>query len=110
MTALLLTPSVLSLLLLAAHFLRSGETGLVVVCAATSALALIPRRWASSILQGTLALGAAEWLWTTVLLAQARAGMGLPAGRMIAILGAVALMSLLAAGLHWTPRLRRHFS
>jgi hypothetical protein len=109
MTALLLTPTVLGLLLMAAHFFRAGLDALVVVSLLATVLVAVPRRWASWTLQAVLVLGAAEWVRTTVVLADVRQQMGLPAGRMMVILGAVALVTLTAAALHWTPRLRRRF-
>lgn len=109
MTAVLLVPTVLSLLLAGAHFLRADQDGLVVLSVALIALVAVPRRWAAYLLQGALLLIAAEWVRTTVALVSVRQAHGLPSGRMAAILGGVALVAVLAALLLRTRRLQRRF-
>ena len=109
MTALLLVPTILSLLLLAAHFGRAGQPPLLWLSLAVAALVFVPRRWAAWLLQTVLLFGAVEWVRTTVVLVTMRQAMGLPSGRLAIILGAVALLSVLAAALYQRPRLRRRF-
>ncbi len=109
MTALLLTPTVLSLVLLAAHFGRAGQPWLLVLSLVLALLVLVPRRWAAWLLQTALLLGAAEWLRTTLVIAMTRQAMGVPTTRLVVILGTVALTALAAAALYRTPRLRRRF-
>jgi hypothetical protein len=107
--ALQLLPVVLSLLVLAAHFLRAGHLILVVLCLALLGLLAVPRAWAARTVQVALLLGAIEWVWTLSRLASARAEAGEPALRMTLILGAVALLTGLSALLFRTARLRRRF-
>jgi hypothetical protein len=109
MTALLFTPVVLSLLVLAAHFLRGGESALVSGSLALLALLFVRRPWAARLLQLALALGAVEWAITLVGLARYRAQAGEPATRMAIILGAVAAVTLGSALLVQARRLRMHY-
>jgi len=109
MTAILLTPTVLSLLLLAAHFSRAGHLPLSILSLILLALVFVRRRWSAWTLQAVLVLGAAEWVRTTVVLVSARNAAGQPAGRLMMILGAVALLSLVAALLYRSQRLRRRY-
>jgi hypothetical protein len=109
MTALLLAPAVLSLLVLAAHVLRAG-----VLFAVIALILLIPvlglrRPWVPRMFQGVLVLGALEWVRTLLALKSARIAMEQPYGRMVAILGGVALFTLLAATLFEAPRVRRWY-
>ena len=64
MVALLLLPVVASLLVLAAHFLRSGNIALVVLVLVFMALLAVRRRWAARLVQVALLLGAVEWVRT----------------------------------------------
>lgn len=97
MHALLILPT-LALAVLAAHFYRAGTWPAVGVCMALLALMLLWRRpWVPRLLQLGLALGTAEWLWTTFWLAQQRLTLGQPWQRMALILGAVALFTAASA-------------
>ncbi len=109
MTALVLAPAGLSLLVLGAHFLRAGRMGLVLLCLVLVALLFVRRRWAALAVQVALALGALEWVRATLALAGERIGMGRPWVRMAAILGAVAAVCAVAALLLATRRARRWF-
>jgi len=104
-----LLPVVLSLLVLAAHFLRAGNLLLVVMSLGLIGLLFVPRAWAARTVQIALQLGAIEWLWTLSRLASARAQAGEPALRMSLILGGVALVTGLSALLFRTARLRKRF-
>ena len=92
---------VLALLLLAAHFYRAGVYPLVVATVALAGLVLVPRPWAGPMLGLVLLFGALEWLRTAWVLATLRDSMGLPSGRLLAILGAVALFTLVSAFVAW---------
>lgn len=110
MTALLFTPVVLSLLLLAAHGSRAGlpfSVSLLVL--ALAGLLAVPRRWAARTLQAVLLLGALEWVRTAVVLASARQAAGLPATRMVIILASVALLTAASALVFRHDRLQRRF-
>jgi hypothetical protein len=106
--AALLLPAV-SLLLLGAHFWRAGLVALAAACVAMTGLLAVRRPWAGRVLQAVLALGAIEWLRTAWLFASARADLGHPYGRLLAILGAVAAITALAALLLRSGSARRHF-
>ena len=99
MTYLTLLPATLSLLLLAAHFLRSDDILLVLLALAVAGLLLVRRRWAGRVVQCVLVIGAIEWLRTLVILTQQRQLAGLPYGRMAAILAIVGAFSLASAAL-----------
>lgn len=74
-----------------------------------AALLFVRRRWAWRTVQVALLLGALEWARTILELTEERALMGIPSGRMVAILGAVAAVCALAALLLFAPRVRRWF-
>ena len=93
------TLPVLAALLLAAHFHRGGITVAAGVALGLAALAFVRRRWARRWVQAGLAVGVLVWLHTAWLLASGRAAQGQPYGRLVAILGAVAGLTALAAWL-----------
>ncbi len=83
-------------LLLGAHFLRSGEIAAAALCLAAPLLFLYRRRWSLILLQ-FLAYGAAgRWLIIAVFLIRDRQHSGQPWTLAVLILGAVALLSLVA--------------
>jgi hypothetical protein len=96
-TALRALPAILSSLLLAAHFLRTGNMLLVTASAALPLLMLVPSRYARYALQGLLLLGAVEWIRTTIALAEFRIQLGAPWARMAAILATVTLFTIASA-------------
>jgi len=107
--AVQLLPVVLSLLVLAAHFLRAGNLLMVVLLLGMLALLAVPRAWAALTVQVALILGAVEWVVTLFRLAGERARAGEPALRMAIILGVVALVTAASALLFRTARLRKRF-
>ena len=109
MTALQLLPVVLSLIVLGAHFLRAGSPILVLIVLVLALLG-VRRTWAARVVQVTLVLGAIEWCRTLSSLVVERAHTGQPVGRLIAILGSVALVTLLSALLFRTRTLRRVYN
>lgn len=100
---------VLSLLALAAHFLRAGHTILVLAVLVGLAFLFVRRPWAARAVQVLLLVGAAEWARTTVTLSAARIDAGEPYLRMIAILGGVILLGVTAALTFRTERMRRFY-
>lgn len=90
-------PLVLSALLLAAHFYRGGEIGFVLLTLAAPLFLLIRHPVAVRTVQVLLLFGAAEWIRTAWVLADHRLDSGAPFARMLAILGAVALFTILSA-------------
>jgi len=97
MIALIRTLTILSFLLLGAHFMRDGENGLMAASLLFPFLLLIKRRWSIYILSGVLVFGAFEWLLTAISFYDVRVQLGMPAGRMLAIMSSVALVTLLTA-------------
>lgn len=97
--ALRLLPTVLSAMLLAAHFLRSGNLVPVVACAAFPLVLLARKTWALRVVQAFLAFAAVTWAWTALEIAQKRIAAGQPWGRMALILGAVAVLAIAGAAL-----------
>ncbi len=107
MRFLLYVPIVLSLFVLGAHFLRYQNYIGVAVSLLLVGLLLIRRAWVARLVQVALVLGALEWLHTLYVLVQARAALGQPATRMIAILGVVAAVTFCSALLFQTKRLKK---
>ena len=97
MNFLRLLPVFISFLLLAAHFLRSGQTVVVVVLLALLLLLFVRKFWVPWVIQAILLLGAVEWVLTLYSVAQVRIASGAPWTRMAIILGAVALFTALSS-------------
>ena len=91
-----LFPFILASLLLAAHFLRSAHTLLVVLCLLTPLLLLIKRRSILMLLQCLAYLGVFVWIRTMYILFRQRIGMAEPWGRMVLILLGAAVFTFLA--------------
>jgi hypothetical protein len=108
LAAALVLPA-LALLLLAAHFFRAGLTWPSAACVAVAGLLFVRSPWASHALTAALAAGTVEWLRTAWVFAAARAAAGQPYGRLLVILGTVALVTAVAAVVLGRPTARRHF-
>jgi hypothetical protein len=106
--ALLLLPA-FALLLLGAHFFRAALVPLTVACLGFVGLLFVRASWAARALQVALTLGTLEWLRTAWVFASGRAGFGQPYGRLLLILGAVALVTALATVVLRTRTAREHF-
>jgi NAD-dependent dihydropyrimidine dehydrogenase PreA subunit len=108
--ALLLTPAVLSTLVLGAHFLREMSQGPVLACLAMLGLLGWRRRWVSRVYQVFLVGGGMLWVQTAVVLYQERQAAGAPAGLMLAILGGVAVVTALSALVFESGHMQRRYS
>ena len=106
MSFVLSIPAVLSLLVLAAHFLHNDSGWLpVVVSIALCGLLFSRNRWLLYAVQTVLILAAIEWVFTAQGLAQERQQMGLPWIRSAIILVSVALFNVAAAAmLRWRKK------
>lgn len=104
-----LAAPVIALLLTAASFLRAGDIFMIAACGVLVLLVAVPRAWAARVVQLALVLAAARWLWLTWMLTVTRAAAGVPYTRMVAILGTVALLTLLATLVFRSRRLRRYY-
>ena len=109
MNVLRLLPAALALLVLAAHFYRAGLVFLVPVCIGLVLLAFVRLAWVPRALSVALLLATAEWLRTLVVLAGDRLDAGQPYLRLVAILGGVALATLLSAWPLQSAALRRWY-
>jgi hypothetical protein len=98
----------LALLLLAAHFFRAGLPPLAALCVTAVGLLFVRATWAARTLQALLGLGTLEWIRTAWVFATARAAAGQPYGRLLAILGLVALVTVVSAVILRGTDPRRH--
>jgi hypothetical protein len=110
MSILLAIPTVLSLLVLGAHWLRSGNPILTIVTLALIGLLGVRRAWGTRVLQLVLILATVEWICTSIAIAQERMVDEQPWARSAVILGAVALFTLLSAWLLQVRLKRRPLS
>ena len=110
MLALALNPAVLAALVLAAHFLRRGQIVSCALCVAAAALVAVRATWARRALQVFLAAATLVWVRSSLQLVSARRAEGGSVVRLVVILGAVTLVTLVAALLLELPRARRHFA
>lgn len=109
MIGLLLLPAVLSALVLAAHFLRTGNLLAVAGLLALVPLLFLRRRWVSRLAMVTLWLGTAVWLYTAARFTMERLRFGMPWLRMVLILGGVAAFTALSSLVFRTVRLREWY-
>ena len=90
-------PILLSSLLIAAHFLRVGAMGTVVLSLAFPALLFLRRPWAPRAVQGILLLASLEWVRALFANVAQRQAQGEPWLRMAVILGVVATLTAASA-------------
>ncbi len=104
-----LIPVILSLLILAAHFLRAENMLLVAIMFAVAGLLFVKRPWSARVIQTVLFLGAIEWVLTLSGLVVRRVEMGQPYGRMVMILGSVAALTAMSALVFRSEPLRSRY-
>jgi hypothetical protein len=110
MSALRLTPVILSFLLLGAHFYRSGLPFGAGFCIVMPLLLLVRDSWVPRLIQILLLLGALEWLRTLFVIANMRIAYEQSWTRMAAILGVVALFTALAGLVFRSKALRKRYA
>jgi len=110
MNFLRLLPVFISLLLLAAHFFRAGQTVLAVIPLLLFVPLLLREKWVPRLIQLALVLGAVEWLRTLVSVAQMRMEHDMPWVRMAVILGSVALFTALSSLVFRSKGLHKRYS
>jgi hypothetical protein len=111
MFALLLTPAVLSLLVLAAHFLRRGEwLQCIAVLALLGALLFKRSSWVPRTTQIVLVAATLLWARTLTEMLKQRQADHEPAGRLVVILGSVIAVNVLAALLLAAGRVSRAYA
>ena len=98
-----------ALLLLGAHFLRSGSVILASVFALMPLLLMVRRRFALRVVQIALAAGVPIWIHTALVLTWMRLQIGAPWLRMLLILSAVTLFTGLCVWLLNTEPVKRRF-
>jgi hypothetical protein len=98
---------VLSLVVLGAHFLRYGNEAGVAVSLAPGALLFVRKPLAARVVQVVLVLGAIEWAHTLYELVQLRLAQGMPATRIVIILGAVIVLTAASVLLFETQTMKR---
>jgi hypothetical protein len=96
MNAAIAIPAVLSLIVLAAHFLRAPNMLLAGICLLAPLLLLWRQAWAVRIVQVLLLIGALEWVRTLIQRIGEYERAGRDWRRMVIILGAVALVTFAA--------------
>ncbi len=109
MTFVHLLPALASLLALCAHVFRGGGLLFVLPILSLLPLLLVPAGWVARLFQFVLAMETLEWVRTAVVLALERDPRGEPWLRMVVILGAVALFTLLSAVAFESQTLRRAY-
>jgi hypothetical protein len=109
MFVLILIPSFLSALLLAAHFFRNEHYVLVLMCCGLPWLLVVKRMWAVRLLQIMLVVGALEWVRALFEIRARRMDEEREWVRMAVILGAVAAFTAMSALLLFLPQIRRIF-
>ncbi len=109
MNLIRLLPVIFSCLLMAAHFSRAGENGLVAFSFLALFLLLIRRRWAAITVQFLLIAASVEWIRTAMRIIQIRQAEGESWTRLAIILGAVALSTALSALVFQTKGLKKRY-
>lgn len=94
-----LMPAMLSLLLIGAHFLRAGNVLVLLMSLLLITALCIREPLVARTAQVALLLATAEWIHVAYNLVMARLAAGAPWSKLVAILGAVAALSLLASAL-----------
>jgi hypothetical protein len=105
----LLIPTLLSCLVLAAHFFRGGHVYLMLAAFAAPLLLLPRRRATTRLVQAMLVVGALEWIRTALAIRAVRIDEERDWHRMAVILASVAAFTLMSAALYELPPLRRYY-
>lgn len=100
---------ILSIIILAMHFYRNGNSLAVLICLFLLLVFMIGRPWAARLLQICLALGAVELGRMTFVLIQARVEAGAPFLRLTFILGSVTLLTFASLLVFRTQTVRCYF-
>ena len=100
---------VLGLLLLAAHFLRFGDTGLAVAIVATSGLCCTRLGWARVVCAVVLFAASFVWVQTGIDFVQLRMAVGQPWLRLACIIGGISVFSVAGAWLLSTSKAAARF-
>jgi hypothetical protein len=96
--------------LLAAHFMRAGQSLMMAVLGLLLLLLFLRKWWVPRVFQLVLFLGAVEWIVTAVTIAKIRMQMEQDWLRMAIILGVVALFTLLSGLVFQAGALRQRYT
>ena len=97
MNTLKTLPAALASIVLGAHFLRAGSSLLVLFCLVLIPLCFLPKPRARGVVRFSLYVGVIIWLMTAMRIVGSKIDAGLPAGRSLVILIAVASFTAFAA-------------
>lgn len=100
----------LSYLVLGAHFMRSGENGLMVASIVLPLLLITKKKWILNIVVLVLAFASLEWFTTAYKLYQIRVAMQVPATRMLIIMCSVGIFTILSAALLYSNKVRNTYT
>ncbi len=109
MILLWLLPVLLSSLVMAAHFLRSGDLVPMLLVLALPTLLLIRRPWTPRIVQLVLLVGAFVWLQVALQFIAERQAEGVSWTALAIILGSVALFTAASGLVFFSPALKSHY-
>ena len=109
MNFLKLSPPVLSLILLGAHFFRARFIFAVIICIILIIFIFIKQNWAARLIQIGLMFGSIEWIRTLLFFAEKRQDAGEPWIRLAVILGVVALFTGLSALVFQSKSLKERY-
>lgn len=110
MNLIRLLPVIFSGLLMAAHFSRADENGLVAFSLLALFLLLIRRRWVARAIQILLVAASVEWIRTALRIIQIRQAQGESWTRLAIILGAVAFFTALSALVFQSKIMKKRYS
>jgi hypothetical protein len=102
-------PLGLAAVVMAAHFLRSGNLLLMLLCLAAPGLLLIKKRWALWVLQALTILAAAIWILALNEIIQVRIFEGRSWTASALILGVVAILTLFSGWRLHSPQVKAHY-
>lgn len=96
----------LSFALLSAHFMRSGEYGLMLITIILPLLLFIKKKIVTIIIGIILLFSSIEWFLTGYKIYQLREAMALPSSRMLIIMGSVGIFTILSAAMLITKKIK----
>lgn len=108
-TFFLLVPVVLSFLLLGAHFMRAGNTVLVILSLLMIVGIFVRHKFSALAMQVVLIVAAVEWVRTIIVKVSERMDQGVSWGRLAIILGVVACFTFLSSLVFFSETLTERY-
>ena len=109
LTFFLLLPIIISALLIAAHFLRTGNYIFLTISLLLPLILFIHQPLSARVIQGALVLATLEWIRTTFTFVSLRLKIGVPWTRLAIILGIVAVFTLASTLVFYSSTLRERY-